>query len=240
VRGCEDGVRDVDGFLSEQRTARWGWTMGLKALDLFCGQGGATKGLQLAGYHVTGVDIEPQPRYCGDVFYQDDAMVWLRGERESLWNFDLIWASPPCQHYSELVPLDWRERHPDLLGRSLDLLRAQCIPYIVENVAGARWYFSNPVILCGSMFGLPIQRHRWFELGNTDAFFLLPPCNHSEPPVLVSGRGMRKINGVRRSEDTVETKRAAMGVPWMSIRGVEEAIPPAYSKFLAQQLLSAT
>ena len=39
-----------------------------RALDLFCCAGGATKGLQRAGFHVTGIDKEKQPRYCGDAF----------------------------------------------------------------------------------------------------------------------------------------------------------------------------
>lgn len=190
----------------------------------------------MAGYEVTGVDIAPQPRYCGDAFHQDDAMAWLRGEREPLDSFDLIHASPPCQHYSELVPPEWRATHPDLLPETLSLLRAQSVPYIVENVAGARQYFRSPVVLCGSMFGLPIQRHRWFEIGNCDVFFLLPPCNHSEPPILVSGRGMRKVNGVRRQENTKPEKAAAMGIDWMSVEELEEAIPPAYSRFLAEQI----
>jgi SAM-dependent methyltransferase len=64
----------------------------LRALDLFCGAGGATRGLQQAGYHVTGVDIRSMPRYCGERFVQDDAMAWLRGEREPLDSFDLVWA----------------------------------------------------------------------------------------------------------------------------------------------------
>jgi DNA (cytosine-5)-methyltransferase 1 len=205
----------------------------MRALDLFCCAGGATKGLQQAGYHVTGVDIRPQPRYVGERFIQDDAMAWLRGNRDALHRFDLIWASPPCQAYSELVPMAYRANHPDLLEETLTILRDGFTPYIVENVAGARGYFKSPVVLCGSMFGLPIQRHRWFELGNTDAFFLLPPCNHSEPPVLVSGRGMRKINGVRRRDNTAAEKYVAMGIDWMNSQEIEEAIPPAYARFLA-------
>jgi DNA (cytosine-5)-methyltransferase 1 len=208
----------------------------MKALDLFCCAGGASRGLQQAGYHVTGVDIRPQPRCAGDVFRQDDAMAWLRGERETLSSFDLIWASPPCELYSELTPTAHRGAHPDLLPEVLAILRRQSKPFIVENVAGARQHFRDAIVLCGSMFGLPIQRHRWFEVGNTDAFFLLPPCNHSEPPVLVSGRGMRKVDGVRWSGSRMPEMRAAMEIDWMIREELRDAIPPAYARFLAGQV----
>jgi DNA (cytosine-5)-methyltransferase 1 len=210
--------------------------MKLRALDLFCGAGGATRGLQMAGYEVTGVDVRPMSRYVGEHFIRDDAMAWLRGEREPLESFDLVWASPPCEHYSELVPPAYRGNHPDLLTKTLDALRALDVSYIVENVAGARRFFRGPVVLCGSMFGLPIQRHRWFEIGNCDVFFLLPSCNHSEPPVLVSGRGMRQVGGRRRKEDTKATKAAAIDIDWMNLEELEDAIPPAYSRFLAEQI----
>lgn len=37
--------------------------MTLRALDLFCGAGGASMGLHHAGYEVTGVDCVEQPGY---------------------------------------------------------------------------------------------------------------------------------------------------------------------------------
>lgn len=211
----------------------------MKALDLFCCAGGATKGLQMAGYHVTGVDIDTQPHYCGDVFYQGDAMAWLRGECEPLDSFDLIWASPPCQRYSVMTPKETKANHPDLLPVALRLLRSQFVPYICENVEGTQHLMRNPLFLCGSMFGLSFYRHRWFELGNSEAFFLLPSCNHSIPPVLITGRGMRFENGKRASHVKIAIKRAAMEIDWMTDDEITEAIPPAYSKFLAEQILAA-
>ena len=210
--------------------------MMLRALDLFSGAGGATRGLQQAGYHVTGVDIRPQPHYIGDASCQGDAFDWLARDLSA---FDLIWASPKCQGHSVLTPARFKANHEIQLPRVLDMLRAQPIPYIVENVEGTQVYMRNPIMLCGSMFGLEVWRHRWFELGNTDAFFLLPPCNHSEPPVLVSGRGMRRVNGVRWSGSRMPEMKAAMDIDWMIRDELRDAIPPAYAYFLAEQIQQA-
>ena len=72
----------------------------MKALDLFCAAGGATRGLMQAGFAVTGVDLRPQPRYCGDAFLQADALEYLATADMS--RFDFIWASPPCQRFTAL------------------------------------------------------------------------------------------------------------------------------------------
>lgn len=204
----------------------------LRALDLFCCAGGASMGLHRAGYEVTGVDIAPQPRYPF-TFVQDDAFAWLQGEREPLTSFDLIWASPKCQAHSVLTPIAYKDNHEMQLPHVLDLLRAQSVPFIVENVQGAQPYMRNPVMLCGSMFGLKLWRHRWFEIGNAAPFFLLPPCNHGFAPVLISGSPRR--NGSRK-EPSTEERRAALETPWMTRIDMDQAIPPAYAEFLARHI----
>lgn len=202
----------------------------LRALDLFCCAGGATRGLQEVGYHVTGVDIRPQPHYCGDAFVQADAM-------EIDWaGYDLIWASPPCQRYSECTPVNYKSLHPDLLPVVADRLRRQETPYIIENVEMAAHLLRSPIKLCGSMFGLDFWRHRYFEIGNADVFFLTPPCDHSYAPVLITGQGNRLVNGKRPGRVPVAVQRKAMQIDWMSRDELSEAIPPAYSRFLAERI----
>ncbi len=68
-----------------------------RLLDLFSNAGGATRGYQLAGFEVVGVDIDPQPDYCGDEFHQADALTF------PLDGFDAIHASPPCQSFTALL-----------------------------------------------------------------------------------------------------------------------------------------
>lgn len=209
--------------------------MTLRVLDLFCCAGGAARGLQFADYHVTGVDIRPQPRYVGDVFIQADAMSldWA--------GYDLIWASPPCQRYCRLTPERTRNDHPDLLPEVLMRLREQDTPYICENVQGTEHLMRSPLFLCGTMFGLPIWRHRWFEIGNVATFFLLPPCNHQGHPVLISGRGMLGVRkgGKRPAEPLKATKMDAIGIDWMITAELDQAIPPAYSRFLGERIMEA-
>lgn len=188
-------------------------------------------GLHQAGYEVTGVDIRPQPRYPFH-FHQGDAFEWLENPTR-LAEYDLVWASPKCQAHSVLTPTAHKGNHEIQLPRVLELLRAQSTPYIVENVQGTQTLMRDPVMLCGSMFGLDIWRHRWFEIGNCNVFFLLPPCDHSFAPVLVSGTPRR--GGVRK-EPSAATCRRALETPWMTRKEMDEAIPPAYSRFLAERI----
>jgi site-specific DNA-cytosine methylase len=184
-----------------------------RLLDLFCGAGGAAMGYHRAGFEVVGVDIEPQPRYPFE-FHRADAMTF------PLDGFDAVHASPPCQHYAPVTR--WRglaDNHPDLLPATVDRLTGAG-PWVIENIP-----FSPIIpdfILCGSMFGLKVRRHRWF-LTSWSGFELMPSCWHAD--LLPFGH-----KGERAYAD-------AMGCDWMTNREAREAIPPLYTEWIGQRLL---
>src|SRR5258707_15825847 len=79
-----------------------------KLLDLFCGAGGCAVGYHRAGFEVTGVDINPQPRFPFR-FIQADAMTF------PLEGYDVIHASPPCQGYSKAMKHFTKKDYPKLI-----------------------------------------------------------------------------------------------------------------------------
>lgn len=137
-----------------------------RLLDLFCGAGGAAMGYYRAGFDVVGVDIKPQPHYPFE-FIQVDAIDMLRRmlygaflSNDGNWyfidDFAAIHASPPCQKFSTMTKRWKRENeHPDLIDLTRQLLIKTGLPYVIENVVGAP--LANPIMLCGSMFGLGVE-----------------------------------------------------------------------------------
>jgi DNA (cytosine-5)-methyltransferase 1 len=215
-----------------------------RLLDLFCCEGGAAKGYRDAGFEVIGVDTEPQPRYPYE-FHEADALSVLRSMAYwpnfggELWrpaSYDAIHASPPCQDYSKAM------RHltggyPRLIDPVRDLLKKIGLPWIIENVPGAPLpvqtdlFGAHGVELCGTMFGLPIWRHRLFET----SFPISAPrgCDHTAQP-------MNPHRAVRRGGRTLEADwREAMGVGWMSRYGAREAVPPVYTESIGLQLVAS-
>lgn len=126
-------------------------------LDLFCGAGGAAMGYHRAGFEVVGVDLHPQKRYPFK-FIQADALDYVASEG---WRYDAIAASPPCQAHSQITPD--KSKHLDLIPLTRYWLETLGLPYIIENVGGARKALRNPFMLCGAQFGLKVYRHRFFE-----------------------------------------------------------------------------
>jgi DNA (cytosine-5)-methyltransferase 1 len=211
-------------------------------LDLFCGAGGAAVGYHRAGFDVVGVDIAPQPRYPFRIVHRNALLVLLESVR--LRNFAAIHASPPCQAYSTTASLH-RNEYPRLISDVRDGLRATGLPYVIENVAGARADLIEPIQLCGSSFGLGVRRHRLFEIHGFDVG-LVPPCaHHDQPePVDVTGTGSSRIGprldgkgGNSRKPRNLAHAREAMGIDWMTRVELSEAIPPAYTEHIGAALL---
>lgn len=142
----------------------------MRILDLFCGAGGASMGYHRAfsDAEILGVDITPQPNYPFS-FVRANAVTY------SPTGFDLIHASPPCQHFTMYRNnvRDIKDRYEDLVAPTRFMLETSGIPYVIENVPGAPLH--NPVTLCGSMFGLDVRRHRLFE---TNWPIEVPACDH--------------------------------------------------------------
>ncbi len=204
-----------------------------RLLDLFCCAGGCAKGYQMAGFHVTGVDIKPQPRYAGDVFILGEALEYVAKHGHE---FDAVHASPPCQRYSKATPPERREMHPDLIAATRLALLATGKPFVIENVEGARALLNNPIMLCGSMFGLEIWRHRYFEIW-PDRWLLTPTCNHSFRPVLITGTTRRAPQNGGRIEYSAQQCRDASGLHWMTRKEMDQAIPPAYTEWIGLHLM---
>lgn len=210
----------------------------MRLLDLYCGAGGASAGYARAGWEVVGIDIAAQPSYPYE-FIKLDALEALR--LLDLSSFDAIHASPPCQAYSSTSTLG-RGKHPRLIEPTREALLAIGKPYVIENVVGAPLRY--PIMLCGSMFGLDVKRHRLFEV----TFPTRPRrCRHgswknryptharkdkaqTSPVVHVYGTG----GGAGKDLDLW---RRVMETPWMQSKAeVAESIPPAYTEFVGAAL----
>jgi len=192
-------------------------------------------GYYLAGFEVEGVDIKPQPHYPFK-FYQADALEF------PLEGYDAYHASPPCQIHSKKNPNWGRKRtywydHKDLIQDTRTRLLATNKPYVIENVNGSP--LDGTLLLCGTMFGLKIIKHRFFEFNWGMPMMVPQTCNHKGVynPWQGKGRSATKM-------------RKAMGIDWMPISGgasrkagytgdLFNAIPPAYTEYIGKYLIEA-
>lgn len=191
-------------------------------------------GYHQAGFNVVGVDIIPMPRYPFK-FVQEDALSFLddlicKGNRIA---FDAIHASPPCQAFTPAKHIR-QNKHPDFIGPVRERLEKIGLPYVIENTLGSP--LRNPVMLCGSMFTeLRVYRHRLFETN-----WPLTQLAHPEHTYAITKMGrppqpdefmhvVGNFSGVKAAKD-------AMGIDWMTRNELREAIPPAYAKFVGEQL----
>jgi DNA (cytosine-5)-methyltransferase 1 len=211
-----------------------------RLLDLFCCAGGAAAGYHRAGFDVVGIDITSQSNYPFP-FLQADVLALDPKFRAG---FDAVHASPPCQSYSDLAKRNGNADHwPRLIDPVRALLVDSGLPYVIENVEGAP--LRDPVMLCGTMFkGLRVLRHRLFEAN----FPILTPEHGPHPKVHTFDKRKSHFGKTNDMLDfvqvtgggncTVAAARDAMGIDWMTKNEMNEAIPPAYTRFIGKQLLA--
>ncbi len=205
-------------------------------------------GYHRAGFEVVGVDINPQPNYPF-TFERADALEALRVYPVERLGFDAIHASPPCQAFTAYKHTGNVGEYPDMIAPVRELLQATGLPWVIENVERAP--LNDPLLLCGTMFDPPmeIQRHRLFESN----VLLEPPtwpCRH-----MLNGRD--RYPGGRSKERTgnsrglvrgtieigtwdisLDVQQEAMGIDWMTLEELSEAIPPAYTEMIGHQLMA--
>jgi DNA (cytosine-5)-methyltransferase 1 len=225
----------------------------VRVLDLFCGAGGAGEGYRRAGFEVVGVDIAPQPRYLCGRFIQGDVLEF--GWR-LLRRFDLVHFSPPCQGYTEMRHAPGAKGSaPRLISTCRALAMEAGIPYVIENVCGARWDMRDPVMLMGSHFGLCLQspRGRLHRPRLFEASFPIPTPTPSAidhlPVIGVYGGHVRmraRRTGGRLTSEQSWTRGVPhltiaselMGIDWMTMTELCEAIPPDYTQYVGRAFMA--
>lgn len=194
-------------------------------------------GYSRAGFDVTGVDIVDQPNYPF-TFVKADAMTY------PLEGFDAIHASPPCQGYSLGVRSDRAKATPRLIDQVRARLIASGLPWVIENVKGARHAMRETpdgyFVLCGAMWSddFPV-RHRLFE----SRPFLWPPVHprcvgHNKRLAARLGVNRRMVE-VATVHENVPLWRDLMGMEWAEAKGLSLAVPPRYTEWIGRQLISA-
>jgi DNA (cytosine-5)-methyltransferase 1 len=214
-----------------------------RLLDLFCGAGGCSVGYARAGFDVVGVDLHPMPHYPFMDVQQADWRAVL-ADQAFVASFDLVHASPVCKGYTSLRALSDRV-HEREIGEVREALEAAGLPYVIENVVGARADMRDPVLLCGSMFGLGLdgavlRRHRLFE---SNLPLAAPgPCECAGRPVVgvygTGGAWTRTAPGGGGVKVSGPDAAAVLGVDWTTHQPVlSQMIPPSYTEWIGKLLI---
>ena len=270
--------------------------------DLYCGEGGYSRGAREAGLQCYGFDNDEKRRrryetepagpnlsnttyssgmkfICADV---ESQAFWTelekgpKGEYGHLPPPDIIHGSPPCQPYSKLTKArEGTTQSPDhsslnvnvvprLIARLNGLAMAwesdgRHLIWQVESVPESK-KFVDPtipqVLLCGTMMGHHVFRHRVFY-NNYDAQVDLP---HDHTGKHLGARGVRGFdwhNGDKytcmpdpnmygvysrpyAARGSADEWHAALGVPahTYSVHGLSQALPIGYGRLLSCQMIA--
>lgn len=247
-------------------------------LDVAACEGGATRGYQRAGAYVVAVDSDRNrlARNPADQRFVADGLEFIRRFGHL---FHLIHESWPCQKFTRGNAANDTTHLLDLVTPGREVTLAVGVPYVIENVPDALPVLRDPIVLCGTMFGLRVpdadglplqlQRHRLFEAN----WSLIVPEGGACAPhacagpedvqwagVYGGGRRARLREGEpeptlaewaprdrhaaryeRRGGYVPRSPRVQSallgGVDWMTGRGRQESLPPAYTEWIGRQAI---
>lgn len=208
----------------------------MRMLDLFCGEGLAPWGYwQSARFsEIVGVDINPKmsTRYSFDFICADA----LKLDYDFLMGFDFIHASPPCQAYSKATPD--KSKHPRLIPGTHLMLQATGKPYVIENVEGSGQELRPNLVLCGDDVGLfQMARKRYFHINSGGAAQIsIDRQINVGIDAHIQIHGGRYVSRAKLIEvfglNTIPEQRLRN----LSIRGIEQGIPPAFTRRIAESI----
>jgi len=221
-----------------------------KLLDLFCGAGGASMGYYRAGFQPYGIDNNPQPNYpfpfllmdafeASDRLLRGEGLTFSNGETLYLKDFSAFHASPPCQLFSTAYSMNvpqGKGKAVNLIPQTREMLLTGDKPFVIENIPRAP--LRKDLLLCGTMFGLGVFRHRVFECSSP----ILNPLHPKHNGRIGDGKyyciTQNGWDYVRLQEYDLEKWKLAMGIDWhINKRMLAEAIPPAYTEYIGKYLI---
>lgn len=177
----------------------------LRALDLFAGAGGLSRGFEWsgAGKVVGAVEIDPA---ASSTFAANhpEARLWTNDIREvdpiavgeELGQIDLVLGGPMCQGVSQRGPRDPRDERNFAFWAFADYVRAlrpryflmENVPAIASDVhnrglaiavfeeLSSLGYKLSAEVVCAAWFGVPQLRYRLVVMGALDEQPLFPDC----------------------------------------------------------------
>lgn len=181
----------------------------MKAIDLFCGCGGFSHGIELSGIEVLyGIDIEEKALKTFDTNHSKAEAICYDISEEvpakiAEEDFDVVFGSPPCQGFShakgERDEADERNNLVFDFVRWVDVLQPKYV--VMENVSGIKnisgdflehvrdrydeaGYNIEDGVLNSAEFGVPQSRLRYFTIGvrqDVSGYPKLPEPTHRLP-----------------------------------------------------------
>lgn len=209
-------------------------------LDVFSCAGGSAMGFHQGGFNIVGVDIIAQPNYpfehhVGDGFEFLEQVIANGMRLQDGRRIHAANASPPCQKFSGMSNCrpGLAEKYPDLVEGTRELFQQTGVPWVMENVPGAP--LLEPTMLCGGMFGLELYRHRLFE-SNVRIPQPLHPT-HTKPASKAAHWVPGTVMSVCGHVHPIEMARQVMEISWTNRKELSEAIPPAFTRYIAPYLM---